>query len=60
MDGEIYTMLTLKRGSGSKDINLKQNRLQRKENYQDKKETLHKNKRVNSTRYKNFKHEFIT
>lgn len=54
MDGEIYTMLTLKRGSGSKDINLKQNRLQRKENYQDKRETLHKNKRVNSTRYKNF------
>lgn len=60
MDGEIYTMLTLKRGSGSKDINLKQNRLQRKENYQDKREILHKNKRVNSTRYKNFKHEFIT
>lgn len=54
MDGEIYTMLTLKKGSGSKDINLKQNRLQRKENYQEKRETLYKNKRVNSKRYKNF------
>ena len=43
MDGEIYTMLTSKKGSGSKDINLKQNRLQRKENYQGERETLHKN-----------------
>lgn len=53
MDGEIYTVLTLKKGSGSKDINLKQSRLQRKDDYREKRETLHKNKRVNSTRYKN-------